>query len=97
MNIWKTDVAWDPTLVRLEYCDDEGNPFYCSFETRDDDNNQGELQNLLEIKADGSEELEEFATGSGWFGVRSRLRQYSLFIVAASLIALLEAVVLAGR
>ena len=31
MNTRKTTVAWDPELVRVEYLDDEGNPYYCAF------------------------------------------------------------------
>ena len=94
-NIRESDVAWDPNLVRIEYLDDEGNPFYCSIETRVDDDSQGELQLSLEIKADGS--LEDIATGADWFGARSRQPHYSLFMLAAFLIALLGAVVLAAR
>jgi hypothetical protein len=97
MNIRKTYVAWDPKLVRMEYLDDEGNPFYCSFETRVDDNSQGELQDLLEINTDGSREIEGIATGSSWFGTRSRLPFYSLFMLASLLIALLCAVVLGAQ
>jgi hypothetical protein len=35
MNTRSTDVSWDPTLVRVEYLDDAGTPYYCSFKTRD--------------------------------------------------------------
>jgi hypothetical protein len=34
MNIRTTDVTWDPTLMRVEYLDDAGVPYYCSFNTR---------------------------------------------------------------
>jgi hypothetical protein len=34
MDLRKTEVAWDPTLVRLEHLDAEGTPYYCSFEKR---------------------------------------------------------------
>jgi hypothetical protein len=30
----KTDVSWDANLVRVEYLDDKGDPYYCSFDTR---------------------------------------------------------------
>jgi hypothetical protein len=97
MNIRKTDVGWDPNLVRVEYLDEECNPFYCYFETRNDNNNEGEFQDLLEINADASQEPEDIATKYGWFGVRSGLPHYSLFMLAAWLIAFLGAVVLASR
>lgn len=32
MNTRKTNVVWDPKLVRVEYLDEEGNPYYCSFD-----------------------------------------------------------------
>jgi hypothetical protein len=35
MNIRKSDVSWEPTLVRVEYLDDAGAPYYCSFTTRE--------------------------------------------------------------
>jgi hypothetical protein len=31
VNTRKTKVAWDPKLVRVEYLDEEGNPYYCLF------------------------------------------------------------------
>jgi hypothetical protein len=96
-NIRESDVAWDPNLVRIEYLDDEGNPFYCSFETRVDDECQGELQLSAEINGDGSRELEDIATAADWFGARSRRPHYSLFMLSALLIVLLGAVVLAAR
>jgi hypothetical protein len=34
MQTRKTDVTWDPKLVRVEYLDEEGNPYHCTFETR---------------------------------------------------------------
>jgi hypothetical protein len=34
MSVRKTEVAWDPRLVRLEYLDEDGNPYYCSFRKR---------------------------------------------------------------
>jgi hypothetical protein len=35
MNARTTDVSWDPTLVRVEYLDDAGAPYYCCFSARD--------------------------------------------------------------
>ena len=35
MNTRNTDVSWDPTLVRVEYLDSAGTPYYCSFRPRD--------------------------------------------------------------
>ncbi len=32
MNVRRTEVDWDPTLIRIEYLDDKGQPYYCSFE-----------------------------------------------------------------
>ena len=32
MNVRKTEVDWDPTLIRTEYLDDKGQPYYCSLE-----------------------------------------------------------------
>lgn len=32
MNVRRTEVDWDPTLMRIEYLDDKGQPYYCSFE-----------------------------------------------------------------
>jgi hypothetical protein len=34
MRTRRTDVSWDPSLVRVEYLDDKGDPFYCSFDSR---------------------------------------------------------------
>jgi hypothetical protein len=35
VNTRKTHVAWDPNLIRVEYLDEEGTPYYCSFHTSD--------------------------------------------------------------
>jgi len=35
MNTRKTKVVWDPRLVRVEFLDEEGNPYYCSFAASD--------------------------------------------------------------
>src|SRR5262249_5425386 len=32
--IRKTGVCWDPGLIRVEYLDEEGTPYYCEFERR---------------------------------------------------------------
>jgi hypothetical protein len=34
MSIRKTAVSWDPRLVRVEYLDERGDPYYCEFEER---------------------------------------------------------------
>ena len=34
MNTRQTDVAWDPTIVRVEYVDERGTPYYCTFQPR---------------------------------------------------------------
>jgi hypothetical protein len=34
MNVRRTEVDWDPTLIRVEYLDDKGQPYYCSFEKK---------------------------------------------------------------
>ncbi len=34
-QVRRTAVAWDPTLIRVEYLDHEGNPYYCCFEPHD--------------------------------------------------------------
>ncbi len=36
MNVRRTEVDWDPTLIRVEYLDNKGQPYYCSFERNDD-------------------------------------------------------------
>jgi hypothetical protein len=36
MDLRRTNVDWDPTLIRVEYLDDKGQPYYCSFERNDD-------------------------------------------------------------
>jgi hypothetical protein len=35
MNTRQTRVAWDPKLVRVEYLDEQGNPYYCLFAASD--------------------------------------------------------------
>ena len=35
MKTRRTKVAWDPTLIRVEYLDDQGEPYYCTFEKHD--------------------------------------------------------------
>jgi hypothetical protein len=37
MRTRRTAVAWDPTLLRVEYLDDRGDPYYCTFERCDGD------------------------------------------------------------
>jgi hypothetical protein len=34
MKIRKTEVCWDAGLIRVEYLDAEGIPYYCEFEER---------------------------------------------------------------
>jgi hypothetical protein len=34
MNARTTEVCWDSTLVRVEYLDEAGNPYYCCFNAR---------------------------------------------------------------
>jgi hypothetical protein len=36
MSTRRTEVEWDPTLTRVEYLDDKGQPYYCSFEKNAD-------------------------------------------------------------
>jgi hypothetical protein len=40
MNTRRQNVAWDETLVRVEYLDDKGEPYFCEFEKRDCRNGQ---------------------------------------------------------
>ncbi len=35
MNIRTSDAEWGPNLVRVEYFDDAGEPYYCTFQPRD--------------------------------------------------------------
>jgi hypothetical protein len=35
MKTRRTNVAWDETLIRVEYLDDQGEPYYCTFEKQD--------------------------------------------------------------
>jgi hypothetical protein len=93
-SIRKSNVAWDPNLVRVEYLDEKGNPFYCSIETRDNDNSRG-VQNLLETKSCVSQESEDTAA-QAWFGAKARLR-YGLPVLTALVVALLGFVLLAAR
>ena len=32
MNVRRTAVSWDPSLIRVEFLDEQGNPYYCWFE-----------------------------------------------------------------
>jgi hypothetical protein len=32
----RSRVAWDPRLIRVEYLDHEGEPYFCAFEKADD-------------------------------------------------------------
>jgi hypothetical protein len=34
MNARTTEVCWDSTLVRVEYLDEAGTPYYCCFNAR---------------------------------------------------------------
>ena len=60
MNIRRTDVAWDPAVVRVEYLDEAGAPYYCAF-----------LPRVRSFGPEGAGLLNrrEISPGAGWDAV----------------------------